>query len=60
MDATDEYCLARLIEHGEEKLFRLKSEFIRTAEGRRLAEIRHDEMMAEIDRLKSTIAIEVL
>lgn len=43
----------RLIEHGHEKLFILKDQYIRTNFGRFLAEEKHNEMMNEIEKLTS-------
>lgn len=53
IEATNQYCIDRLIEHCDEKLFRLKDEFIRTVEGKRLAAIRQQEMKDEITRLQT-------
>jgi uncharacterized protein len=41
----------RLVEHGHEKLFILKDEYIMTRAGKALAQERHDIMMAETERL---------
>lgn len=41
-----------LVEHGNEKLFILKDEYIRTLTGKKMAEIPHNIMLDEVDRLK--------
>ena len=48
---TIAHLVNRLVEHGHEKLFILKDEYIRTETGKNLAEVKHAVMMAEIDKL---------
>jgi HD superfamily phosphodiesterase len=48
----DEELAKLVIQHAEEKLLRLKSEFIRTAWGKKMAEPLHDEMVAELEKMR--------
>ena len=43
----------KIIEHANEKLLRLKDEFIRTSVGKKLAEPLHEEMLIELDKIKN-------
>lgn len=47
---TDDVLVVKVRRHAEEKLLRLKDEFIRTAYGKRLATFLHDEFVEELDK----------
>lgn len=46
-----ELMIKKLKEHADEKLLRIKDEFIRTIPGKRFAEIKHKEMVEELNKL---------
>jgi uncharacterized protein len=48
---TQEELVCHIKIHAEEKLLRLKDEFIRTPTGKRIAEILHSEMINELEQL---------
>jgi HD superfamily phosphodiesterase len=50
-DYSEEQIIADVKKHAEEKLLRLAGEFMRTPTGKRIAQIRHDEMKSALDRL---------
>lgn len=53
--ADAEVLITRLIEHGQEKLFILKDEYVVTVSGKELAKPSHDAMVAETKRLSEIL-----
>ena len=52
-NVTTEQINSRVLKHAEEKLLRLKDNYIRTHSGKKIAEKLHEEMVAELSKLKS-------
>lgn len=54
---TEKDIIQDLVKHCDEKLFRLKDEFIRTSAGKKMAEPYHDEMVKKVNELIGDYAI---